>query len=89
MAPLTLECYRNVRFNMVSGDEGIRAYRVHGDLIRHSELHRDLQRGLAKLRLARRLSDASDGSAIYIAIAEMIASNRLEAATRALRVLGR
>jgi hypothetical protein len=44
--------YRNIRFNMVSGDEGIRAHRVHGDLIRHCEFHRDLQRGLVKLRAA-------------------------------------
>lgn len=49
---IDLQTYRSIRFNMVSGDCGIRAFRVHGDLIRHCDLHRDLQLGLVKLRAA-------------------------------------
>ena len=54
MAVLTVtrEQYRNIRFNMISGDCGLRAHRVHGDLIRHCDLHRDMQLGLVKLRAA-------------------------------------
>jgi hypothetical protein len=53
MQTISLDYYREVRALMVSGQDGIRAYRVHGDLIRHCELHRDLQRGLVRLRRAR------------------------------------
>jgi hypothetical protein len=52
MQTISLDYYREVRAEMVSGENGIRAYRVHGDLVRHSELHRDLQRGLVRLRRA-------------------------------------
>lgn len=48
--------YRELRALMVSGPEGIRAYRVHGDLIRHCELHRDMQLSLVQLRAAREAS---------------------------------
>lgn len=44
--------YRSHRALMVTGPDGIRAYRVNGDLIRHSELHRDMQRSLVELRAA-------------------------------------
>lgn len=49
-----LQQYRNIRFNMVSGDHGIRSHIVHGDMIRHCEPHRDMQLGLVKLRAALR-----------------------------------
>ena len=47
---LTRREYREWRARMVSGENGIRAYRVDGDLIRHCDFHRQLQRGLVQLR---------------------------------------
>lgn len=49
---IDLDTYRAHRALMVSGPDGLRAYRVHGDLIRHCELHRDMQRSLVQLRAA-------------------------------------
>lgn len=49
---IDLPQYRAIRFNMIEGDYSIRAHRVRGDLVRHCELHRDMQRGLVKLRAA-------------------------------------
>jgi hypothetical protein len=47
LTPASLEAYRAYRGN---GVKEIRFFRVTGDLIRHCELHRDLQRNLAKVR---------------------------------------
>lgn len=52
MLRIDLAGYRAHRWLMVTGPEGIRAYRVGGDLIRHCELHRDMQRSLVDLRAA-------------------------------------
>jgi hypothetical protein len=55
---IDLTAYRAHRARMVSGtydtcgSDGIRAHRVHGDLIRHCDLHRDMQRSLVALRAA-------------------------------------
>ncbi len=49
---IELAQYRNIRFNMIEGDYGIRDHIVRGDTVRHSELHRDMQRGLVQLRAA-------------------------------------
>ena len=48
--PNDINAYRQCRHDCMVGEYGIRAYLIEGDLIRHSELHRDLQRGLVKVR---------------------------------------
>jgi hypothetical protein len=49
---ITLDQYRAHRHLMVNGPDGIRAYRVGGDLVRHCELHREMQQSLVRLRAA-------------------------------------
>lgn len=44
---MTINDYRICR---AIGVSELRAYRVTGDLVKHCELHRDLQRNLVKIR---------------------------------------